>query len=93
MLSIDEDLFQIARKEFTNGQHAFILQQGHLTTIGENNEVRTDKVISDPFEYGITFIPETYLRSHWLKWFEIIDYRVGAIHDWEDIVVLKPKKI
>jgi SAM-dependent methyltransferase len=93
MLCVDENLFQRARTEFYKGQHAFILQHGHLTTVTENNEVRTDKVISERFEYGITFIPEIYLRSHWIKWFDIIDYRVGGINDWQDIVVLKPKKI
>lgn len=91
MLWVDEDLFQSARKKFANGQHALILQQGHLTTIG-GNEFRTEKVISDPFEYGITFIPENYLRSHWVQWFDIVDYRVGALHDFQDIVVLSPKK-
>jgi SAM-dependent methyltransferase len=91
MLSMDEDLFKAARNNFVKGQYAFILQQGHLTTIGKNNEVRSDKVISEPFEYGITFIPENYLRTHWGKWFDIIDYRAGAIHDFQDIVVLKPK--
>ena len=91
MLSVDEDLFQAARKKIENGQYAFIIQQGHLTTIGQDG-LRRDKVISDPFEYGITFIPEEYLRAHWTQWFDIVDYHVGAIHDFQDIVVLRPKK-
>ena len=92
MLWVREDLFLAARNIFANGQHAFILQHGHLTTIEENG-LRADKVISEPFEYGISFIPENYLRSHWVRWFDIVDYRVGALHDFQDIVVLKPKKI
>ena len=93
MLCVDEDLFQKARKEFDDGQHAFILQQGHLTTVGVNKYTRKDKVITEPYVCGITFIPETYMRSHWIQWFNIIDYRVCGINDWQDIVVLKPKKI
>lgn len=45
-----------------------------------------------PFEYGITFIPENYIRNKWNKWFEIVDYRDGALHNFQDIVVLKPLK-
>lgn len=94
MLDMNEDLFQAARNKFTDGQHAFILQQGHLTTTNKTTlkGALTKKVISDPFEYGITFIPESYLRTHWTQWFDIVDYRVGALHDFQDVVVLRPKK-
>lgn len=93
MLEMREDLFQAARQKFADGSHAFILQQGHLTTAGKStNELLTEKVISDPFEYGITFIPEKYLRTHWSQWFDLVDYRVGALHDFQDIAVLRPKK-
>lgn len=94
LLDMREDLFQAARQKFADGQHAFILQQGHLTTVGNptQQELLTEKVISDPFEYGITFIPENYLRTHWAQWFDLVDYRVGALHDFQDIVVLRPKK-
>ena len=83
MLNIREDLFQAARQEFSKGRHAFILQHGHLTTVGMN---------SDSFEYGITFVAEDYVRTKWSQWFDVIDYRVGALHDFQDIVVLRPKK-
>lgn len=94
MLDMREDLFQAARKAFAAGRHAFILQQGHLTTVGNTTlkGLLTEKVISEPFEYGITFIPESYLHSHWTQWFELVDYRPGALHDFQDIVVLKPRK-
>lgn len=92
MLAVPEEPFQRARQEFANGKHAFILQQdGHLTTVSEHG-LRTDKVISEPFEYGITFIPESYVRKKWEKWFHVLDYRSGGIHDFQDIVVLRPRK-
>ena len=90
MLNVDQDLFRAAVEKFNHGEHAFILQHGHLTTTGPNKFPEKD-LISEPYDYGITFIPETYLHSHWTKWFNIIDYRVGAIHDFQDIVVLEPK--
>lgn len=49
-------------------------------------------VVSDaPYQYGITFVSEKYLRRHWSKWFEIEAVRHGAIHDFQDIVVLRAK--
>jgi SAM-dependent methyltransferase len=92
MLWVDEDLFQSAIKKFADGQYGFILQQGHLTTTGAN-KLSEKEILSEPYDYGIAFIPETYLHNHWTQWFNIIDYRVGAIHDFQDIVVLEPKKI
>ncbi len=94
MLDMPEHLFRAARQDFSEGRHAFVLQQGHLTTVGNGHVAgdHAERVISDPFEYGITFIPEPYLRFHWGQWFELIDYRVGALHDFQDIVVLTPIK-
>jgi SAM-dependent methyltransferase len=90
MLSMDEGLFQKAREQFAAGQHAFILQQGHLTTA--QSPASKNELISVPFEYGITFIPENYIRSHWGRWFHVADYKHGGIHDFQDIVVLTPRK-
>lgn len=87
MISVDEDRFQKARSEFAKGRHAFILQHGHLTTTDGKHSL-----INEPFEYGITFIPEQYVRAHWSRWFDVLDYRHGAIHSFQDIVVLAPKK-
>lgn len=91
LLSMSDELFTEAQKKFERGELAFVLQQGHLTTVGEG-ALEGDKVISDPFEYGITFMSESYVRAHWSQWFEILDYRSGGIHDFQDIVVLRPRK-
>jgi len=98
MIAVDEKLFQNACHAFSEGKHAFILQQGHLTSSRQSrlrrilSRVSGQCVINEPFEYGVTFIPESYIRQHWGKWFEIVDYRAGAIHSFQDIVVLKPRK-
>lgn len=101
MLNVDGSRFQIALKKFGENHHAFIVQPGHLTTVLENlslferakDFVRgAKKVVTGDFEYGITFVSESYVRSHWGRWFNIIDYRYGGIHDFQDIVVLEPKK-
>ncbi len=100
MLWVDENLFQNARQKFAKGEHAFIIQYGHLTTVMKGasflrrvfKRVKKNQLIKEPFEYGITFIPENYIRTHWSHWFNIIDYRHGAIHGFQDIVVLTPKK-
>lgn len=101
MLAMDTHRFERAQQEFAENRHAFVLQFGHLTTKHENaseQELIRDtqsglkKMVEEPFEYGITFVPEDYLMSHWGKWFDIVDYHHGGIHDFQDIVVLKPKK-
>lgn len=92
MLDVPEDSFKRARREFAEGKHAFIAQpDGHLTTITADG-VRSDRIISEPFEYGITLIPQSYVRKHWSQWFDVLGYHSGAIHDFQDIVVLTPRK-
>jgi ubiquinone/menaquinone biosynthesis C-methylase UbiE len=100
MLAMDPHRFERAQQEFSENRHAFVLQFGHLTTKHENaseqerlkdNQSGFKKMAEEPFEYGITFVPEDYLRSHWGKWFDIVAYHHGGIHDFQDIVALKPK--
>lgn len=92
MLAMDESAFRRARDEFADGKHAFILQQGHLTTTVDAASTGARRIVNDPFEYGITFMPEGYVRDHWGRWFDIVDYRHGALHSFQDTVVLRPKK-
>lgn len=104
MLDMSDDRFERAQAEFAANRHAFVLQFGHLTTVSQQpppprktgllDSLRklTGPAQEEPFEYGITFIPEPYLRSHWGRWFDVVDYRHGAIHDFQDIVVLSPRK-
>ncbi|SEG17738.1 Methyltransferase domain-containing protein [Nitrosospira multiformis ATCC 25196] len=104
MLDMDEGRFRKAQQAFNQNKHGFVLQFGHLTTKPEKafytpraifRRIRDSfsrKTINMPFEYGIAFHPESYIREHWSKWFDILDYRHGAIHQFQDIVVLSPKK-
>ena len=101
MLDMDDQRFQAAQRDFQENRHAFVLQHGHLTTEPENLSVferikdivfGTKKMVAEKFEYGITFVPEKYLRAHWGRWFDVIDYNYGGIHNFQDVVVLKPKK-
>ncbi len=45
----------------------------------------------DRYEYGITFISEAYVREKWSKYFDVVKVCTGAIHDFQDIVVLRVK--
>jgi SAM-dependent methyltransferase len=53
----------------------FLRQHGHLT--------------SSRYEYGVTFISEAYIACNWPRYFELQDIVRGAIHDFQDIVVLR----
>jgi hypothetical protein len=91
MLNVDDAGFERACADFSAGSHAFILQpSGHLTTLVDA-KLRPGKVIAEPYEYGITLLPEAYVRTHWSRWFDVVDYRSGAIHDFQDLVVLRPR--
>jgi SAM-dependent methyltransferase len=95
MLDMNNDLFEAAQRRFAQDQLGFILQQGHLTTTERKSSFGgffKDKVITEPFEYGITFTPRAYIQNHWSRWFEVIDHRVGALHDFQDVIVLSPRK-
>jgi len=92
MIAVPDEPFRRAQALFAQGKHAFILQQGHLTTVDRDASSSSGRLIDEPFEYGITFIPEPYIREHWGKWFHVLDYRHGGIHAFQDIVVLTPKK-
>lgn len=103
MLDMDEEQFKNSQEAFAQNKHGFVLQYGHLTTTPQkmsslgaiSRKIRnwfSQELISTPFEYGIAFHPETYIREHWSKWFDILDYRHGGIHQFQDIVVLTPRK-
>ena len=93
MIDVPDDAFAKAQADFAAGQHGFILQHGHLTTTEQTPADRNgkEKLVDDGFEYGITFVPEKYVRDHWSRWFDIVDYRTGALHDFQDLVVLRPR--
>ena len=76
MLSIPTWDIERARRVFEQGSgYSFVVQAGHLTT--------------DEHPYGITFISERYIRSVWGRWFDVVEVASGAIHDFQDIVILK----
>ncbi|MFG1402030.1 class I SAM-dependent methyltransferase [Xanthobacter sediminis] len=78
MLAVPRPALEQAAGEMTaeNG-HAFILQSGHLT--------------SDAYQYGIAFVCESYIRREWGRWFEVVEVAQGALHDFQDIVVLRAR--
>ena len=90
MIDVPDEPFRQARDRFARGEHAFILQQGHLTTT--SSVPPAPKIIDEPYEYGIAFVPEKYVRRHWVHWFDVVDFRRGAIHSFQDIIVLRARK-
>ncbi len=74
MLSVPEADINKTRALFPSPGFSFILQQGHLTT-GE-------------YDYGITFTAKAYIEREWSRYFDVVEVRSGAIHDFQDIVVL-----
>lgn len=78
MLAIPEERVVAAQECFANGKgYDFVRQEGHLT--------------DDDYEYGITFISERYIQSVWSDWFDVVALAKGALHDFQDIVVLRSR--
>lgn len=76
MLDIPRPALAAAVRECAAGSgYAFIRQNGHLT--------------SDAYDYGITFVSGAYIRAEWGRRFEVLAIASGALHDFQDVVVLK----
>lgn len=76
MLALPEGGLVTARAAFDGGLgFCFLLQHGHLT--------------SKDYEYGAAFISEAYIARNWSKYLEVENIARGAIHDFQDIVVLR----
>jgi SAM-dependent methyltransferase len=76
MLSIPREELAKARGALDRGNgFRFVRQEGHLT--------------SEAYEYGNTFISTAYIAQRWSQYFEIERVVPGAIHDFQDIVVLR----
>lgn len=74
LLEIPEPEVEAVREVFPDPGFRFVLQNGHLT--------------SDEYEYGISFIGRTYIERTWSRYFDVVDVLPGAIHDFQDVVVL-----
>jgi glycosyltransferase involved in cell wall biosynthesis/SAM-dependent methyltransferase len=75
MIAVDDARFARAQEDFAANRHAFVPQEGHLT--------------SATFQYGITFLSSPYVHSHWGHDLHVQDIVSGGLHDFQDIVVLR----
>jgi SAM-dependent methyltransferase len=75
MLGVERIHIGDARRQMQFPGFTFIMQpHGHLTTAR--------------YEYGISFTDESYIKSEWSKVFAVDTILLGAIYDFQDIVVL-----
>lgn len=77
MLDIPSEKLRLTHDLLASKGFDFILQQGHLTT--------------PEYEYGITFTSRSYVYDRWSEYFEVLNVCSGAIHDFQDIVVLQAR--
>jgi SAM-dependent methyltransferase len=78
MMEVSKKGVRLAREAFGQSGFHFIRQwRGHLNSLF--------------YAYGITFISESYVKREWSTHFDVIGYRSGAIHDFQDIVVLQAR--
>ncbi len=48
-----------------------------------------DHLMSGAREYGTAFVGRKHIEAVWSNYFEVVEIRSGAIHDFQDIVVLR----
>ena len=84
MISVDRGLFEEAKSRFDRGEYGFVQQWEQYPWCDPT---------CDPFPYGISFIPKSYIASQWGKWFRIEKYASGAVHDWQDVIVMQPREV
>jgi SAM-dependent methyltransferase len=76
LLGIGSNHLTLASAALSKGSgFHFVKQDGHLTT--------------DDYEYGITFMSRDWIDTVWSKWYEVLKVVPGAIHDFQDVVVLR----
>lgn len=103
LLQIPDCAIGKIREEFASGAgYSFVLQHGHLTSIAPTparsggigdflRRLRGNATVPHPhvYHYGITFIDADYIRRHWSRHFEVVAIAPGAIHDFQDLVLLQ----
>lgn len=78
LLAVPEQSIVDTRARFPDPGFSFILHAGgHLTT--------------SEYEYGITFISQDYVEREWARHFDVVRVCRGAIHDFQDVVVLRAR--
>jgi len=78
MLEIPKAGLDRAYAGMSEGRHNFILQPtAHLT--------------SNRYNYGVAFIPESYVRRVWTEYFDVVGIVSGAIHDFQDVIVCRKR--
>lgn len=53
-------------------------------------EHKIGQIVGKPLYYGTTYHSESYVRSAWSEWFDIVDY-VPAALSHQDMVVMRPR--
>jgi SAM-dependent methyltransferase len=76
MMTISNRELRAARRNFDSKTgFSFSVQQGHLT--------------SSDYQFGNTFISASFIMRRWSRHFRVVALWSGAIHDFQDIVVLE----
>ncbi len=94
LLSIEEGVFAKTAEEFEKKGAAFVPRE-----VGGNPGDRLKRWLAGfvrgenrMFVPGTSFVSESCVRENWGRWFDVVDIREGAIHDFQDIVVLGAAK-
>lgn len=96
MLAVPRESIQATRGLFPLPGFSFIPQYSDFAAAPEAGargllSALYRRLSANRYEYGITFISEAYIRREWAKHFDVVGFCPAAIHDFQDIVVLKAR--
>jgi len=94
LMNIPKESVAKTRELFPTPGYSFVRQYDHFTPV-EKPKSFFQKLLSGfkntDYQYGITFISEDYIRRVWGQYFDIVRIDPAAIHDFQDIVLLKAR--
>jgi SAM-dependent methyltransferase len=94
LMNVSRESINQTRALFATQGYNFIQQYDHFTPV-EKPKSFFKRLLSgfkdSSYHYGITFISEEYIRRVWNQYFDVVRIDTAAIHDFQDIVVLKAR--
>jgi len=72
-------------------RHSIVHTRNLLASAGFSFVLQPGGLNSEKYEYGTTFISADYIEREWSRYFDIERICPAAIHDFQDIVVLRAR--
>ena len=80
----------LARQSCTASELRFLVVRGFYFRTDRTGRFKLDGL---PDSYQTTFHSAQYVRDHWTRWFDLVEYNEGGIAGHQDLVVLRARRV